>query len=191
MTWKTLVYGVEQPSKIKVNVHNLFFCVFALWVYVLFVDFVPSEAWSKFGLYLSITLSAIAFAVYFWAFSTGRMPIRAGSSTFIKIVVCLFLPGMFFILLWVPITHGIADIATRALGNDKILTAQLSKYQRHSLRGCEFRLKGEYIEKAVPNYICLTESQFESLPSVGIYTLQTKETILGFHIISLNIADAR
>lgn len=191
MSWKTVFYGLERPSKQRIIIFNFIFAFFVLWGYGWWVDFVPSSEWSKLGNNISIALAAILTLIYYWALATRRTHFKAGTSILRKILALLLLPGMLFALFWISITHGIADIATRTLGNDKSLTIELSKNLHHSRKSCDFRLTGHAIERAMPNYICITESQYKLLPAVGIYTLQIQKTTLGFHIISLNTVQAR
>lgn len=105
-----------------------------------------------------------------------------------KTLVILLLPGIVFLIFWISITHGFADIATRVLGKEQTLTAELTKDHHHFRRACDYQLEGYAIENAMPNHVCITEAEYISLPEVGTYTLQIQETSLGFHISTLKIA---
>jgi hypothetical protein len=186
MSWKDKLYGVRQPSTQRVVILNFIIITCGLWWYGWQADFVPSSKWSELGMHISIASTAIFISSYYWALATGRTDFRQGTSAALKILVILFLPVIIFFFFLISITHGIADIATQAFGTDKILTAELSKHHQYSRRSCQYRLNGYEIENAMPNYICVSEAEYSSLPEVGTYLLQTKETSLGLHISSLN-----
>lgn len=191
MPWSLAFYGVEQPSKLRVVMLNSILVSCGLWGYGWWADFVPSSEWSELGFNISIASTAVFIFIYYWALASGRADFKPGISMAAKILVILFLPGMVFLLFWIAITHGFADIATQTLGKERTLTVELSKNHHDFKRNCDYQLEGYVIEKAMPNHVCITESEYGSLPEVGTYTLKTKETFLGFHIVNLNVVHDR
>ncbi|WP_312483558.1 hypothetical protein [Stutzerimonas nitrititolerans] len=190
MPWRTALYGVH-PSRQKIILSNLFFIFAGLWGYGWWADFVPNLAWSQIGLSTSISLSVVFTTMCYFAIFNGESSFKPGTPIAAKIFVIFLIPIIFFGIFYISITHGIADIATRTLGNQRTLIVQLSKDHHSSGKSCSYRLEGHSIKNAIPEYLCTSRVAYDSLPKIGFYELHILETPLGFHIRNFNIVRDR
>ncbi|TWC30314.1 hypothetical protein FBY03_1241 [Pseudomonas sp. SJZ079] len=182
MAWKLVLYGSEETSKVRIIMLNFVFVIAILGGYGYWVDFVPSSEWAGIGFNLAIAATILFVSTYYFALAIGRAKFQPKTSMPTKILAITLLPFLAFLLFFLAITHGSGDIATQVFGHDTKLTTELSKEQRHSKRGCEYHLKGYAIEKALPDHICVSKAEFDTLPKTGEYTLQVEQTPLGVHI---------
>lgn len=191
MSWKLALYGSEETSKARVITLNFSFIISALGGYGYWTDFVPSPEWAEIGFNLAIVATILSVPTYYLALGAGRAKFHPKASVPIKLLAIAMLPFLAFFIFLLAITHGFGGIATQAFGHEAKLTAELSKEQRHSRRGCEYRLKGYAIEKALPNHICVSKVEFDTLPQTGEYTMQAEQTSLGAHINNVSPAVSR
>lgn len=189
MSWKTALYGSADVSKSRVIITNVALAVTL--TSILRADFVPSATWINTSLILAMTATIICTAAFYWALLTGRMISRPGTSAPMKLFVVLFAPILLFMFFSLSIMHGVGDIATQVLGREDQLISDLSKHYDHSRKGCDFRLKGDDIDNALLNHVCITEAAFARLPPKGMYRLQTLRSELGFHIVSIDLEPSR
>ncbi|SDR94757.1 hypothetical protein SAMN05216271_0800 [Halopseudomonas sabulinigri] len=185
MSWRTTVYGTEDLSKTSVIVTNFILAFTFLGAYGWWADFAPSSEWSEMGFKLASTATVTFIFVYYLALLTGRAKFKPNTSISIKILAVALLPAIVFFFFLLAITHGLGDIATQIIGQDNKLTTAFTKNQTRSRRLCDYRLEGHAIENALPDYVCISEKEFQAFPQAGMYTLQTKQTGLGIHIKSL------
>lgn len=184
MSWKAALYGSANVSRSRVTLTNFALVVTLTSAYGWWADFVPTAAWVDTGFSLAMAATLICVTAFCWAVLTGRTVFRPGTSVPIKILVLLLGPILIFLFFSLSIMHGIGDIATRVLGRDEQLISDLSKHYDRSRRNCDFQLKGNDIETALPNHLCITEDAFTRLPTKGAYRLRILRSELGFHIIS-------
>ena len=185
MSWKDAIYGDGNITTL-----NLLCITMALGFYGAWADFIPSLAWAEIGLSLAIAVTMISISIYYWALFTGRAKVNEKASPTLKAMVILLLPAIAFALAYLAVIHGVGAIATQALGKSTELTTELSKRYVQSRKSCEYRLEGPFLAKAFPNYICISESKFSSLPETTKYTLKVNKTKMATHIKNLTALPA-
>ncbi len=177
MSWKSTVYGDENPSRITVMVYNGIFIGFFLWFYGWWADFVPSKLWIYAGSGIAIILTILCS---YWGFVAGKLALG-----FAGIITPLFM----FVLFWVVMVHGLAAIATLMAGSPHSVVTELHKTHHLSRYACDDRLEGEILGHAVPDHLCIPYAVY-SAPGESISVrLVGKTTLLGFYIQDAFVAD--
>ena len=189
-------YGVAKILNVKmknVNKNILYFnsvmiSLLVLSFYGYHADYIPTISSNYFGLSLSIIISITISIVFYVAIWRGRIPLHE-TSRIKKTFVFIFLPFFIFIFFSMAISHGIPAICTNMLGDKSTIVAQVYKALESDKYEDFYVIKGDIIENAFPEHICISESDFYSLPDTFLVKLIGKETPLGFlvkKVIMLN-----
>ncbi len=191
MKLSKLFFGEENPSLSRRITLLSILAVTLLSSYGMWTDFIPSATWMQWGFYLSTAGTALITVYLYWGYGTGRMEIPKGISKSKKVLFFLLLPFLMLFILWLALVHGVADAVTLAIGNHYQKSALLLKEHTSSRRSCNYRLTGEALDSAFPNYICISSSAYDALPTYPVSTtLEGKITALGFHVQSIYRNDA-
>ncbi len=182
-------YGAEEPSLTRLAVFSLLYVFMGLFFYGMWADFVPSPSWSRTGLIASGIISVSASAVLVFVYSTGKASFRPGTSRFMKAFSYLVMPLVFFCISWGGVVHGIGAVYTETIGTPVELKISASKKIKKSFRFCDYRLYAPKLDTAFPEYLCITESEYSSLPTKFEMTLRGKKTGFGFSA-SWHVGDA-
>jgi hypothetical protein len=187
MTWKFFGDGENLPLANKWigygAVALILISPVALWI-----DFVPSEGWLRWGTYLAATL-AVAFCVYFVrGVRSGAVKLFWPQPRRKLLVVFAVIPFMLFGLIWLLVARVAPDAYSRIAGAEVRIVTQMHAEYRTRRRGCDYRLKGEILERAiVSRYLCVSPS-FTSFPSEPWVVLTGRETRVGLHISNVELA---
>lgn len=183
MSLSEYYYGKENPSPIRKLATHSMMCSLALCAYGWWADFIPSSDWMHQGFYLSIVSAVVMTVFLYWGYGTGRLEMNRGSSKPNKICALIILPFFIFGFFWLILIHGLADLITLSIGSFHRETVILVKEHSVSRRSCHYRLNGEALNRALPNYICVSGSFYDALPAGSVsITLEGKSTFFGFHI---------
>lgn len=176
-----LHYGKESPIR-KFAIHSMM-CSLAICAYGWWADFIPSSDWMYQGFYLSIASAIVITFFLYWGYGSGRLEMGRSSSKPNKICALLILPFFIFGICWLVLIHGLADLITVSIGTVHRETVILVKEHSISRRSCHYRLNGEALDRALPNYVCVSGSFYDALPTSSVsITLEGKITFFGFHI---------
>lgn len=189
MSWKAALYGTRDASSIVVT--NIFGVIVLVGVYGWWADFVPSPEWADIGFYVAIAATVILSSIYYLALLKGRAKLQPKTSRPVKVFALIGMPFLLFGLLFLAVTHCIGDIATQLIGHEVQLMAELTKQREYSRTGCSYRLKGDALERALLNRLCISEREFSAFPRTGIYELKATQTKLGVHIKSATLSTNR
>lgn len=183
-------YGAEEPSLTRLAVISSVYVALGLFFYGAWADFVPSPSWSRGGLIASGIISVSASVAIVFAYSTGKANFRPGTSRFMKAFSYLMIPWVIFGLSWGGVVHGIGAVYTETMGTPMAFKISASKKIKNSFRSCDYRLYATELDTAFPEYLCITESEYSSLPMKVEMTLWGKRSGLGFsaswHVGSAN-----
>lgn len=182
---KSAVHHVGQGNSMPPEEVALFFIMASLGlsVYGAWTSFVPSAFWLRWGTYLSVTATLLLTTYLYWGFGTGRMKMQEGASKLKKVFALFFLPLLIFGAIWMVTVHALADFYTLAFGSQNSESVLLVKERGGGRYTCRYQLKGQSLEPAFPNHICISDSAYEALSSYPTtFTLDGKISILGFHI---------
>lgn len=187
MSWKAALYGTrDAPIIVTTNIFGVIALVgaYGWW----WTDFVPSPEWADIGFKVAIAAAVILSAIYYRAFLAGRVKLRPNTSMPVKVFALTGMPFMLCWLLSLAVTHGVGNITTQLIGREVELTTELTKQQKDSRYGCDYRLTGYALVRAEPDHLCITESEFKAFPRTGIYDLKATQTKLGVHIKSASLS---
>lgn len=139
-------------------------------------DFVPSEKWSVIGICLSI-ISGI-FTTKFLLFDR---PVRVFSKNK-KIYYLIISLLLFTCISWVAIVHGIPFFINKSFGASEEVTVNLQKSFKKYRHACSYKVKGEFINKAFPPYLCVEKEEFENISQNSTFLLNGSRTWFGYQI---------
>jgi len=182
VSWTDKLYGSEKPTLVRAFIFSIFYVSIILWLYGWWADFIPSSKWKNSGIYLSVFLSAIYCPALYFLAATQKPMIKIFKSYIGRILQFCFIAIVMTFIFWGVIVHGAAGLLTQAVGKPITIKAELWKTSIASRRGCDFRLEGDAIQRAMPSYICITESFYSELPTHQAFKLEGKRSYLGFHI---------
>jgi hypothetical protein len=191
-TWRTLWYGNEAPSLLrKVAINGLILSLVLLLYAVFLGEFIPSEAWSYWGLRASLLLTAIVMSFIYWRVATGRVALPQTSPRLSKTGAMLTMPVVVFGYLWINVVYGLPDVITWLTGEPVRVRTVLTTVERKGDRRCACRLAGYRLEgKLIPSYSCFSEYRCSQLPERFEAVLEARRTLLGLRITDVfGVAD--
>jgi hypothetical protein len=184
MNLNIILYGTEKRSFNNKLFLNILVVLSLLSLYGVSADFIPSDDWKHIGLMLSILLSiTLTICVYWISLSKEYICL---DYDYMKIIAYISLPFILFVIIWIGIIHGFADICTRFTGSQHFSLAYLSKEYSPGRRQCDYKLKGPMLENAFPSYYCVSKSNFNKLPISTEYRLEGVSGFFGFHIDNIH-----
>jgi hypothetical protein len=191
MAWKDLWYGSNRSAAHRYLTNGLVLGT-GVGVYGSFVEFVPSSVWWAWGTYLSCAATIVCLIAIFRGFKTGQLKSQPCARPGTKFVGIIFLPVFLFCICWLVIARAVPDTVARVVGVKREITVPLQAVYRRGTksRRCEYRLEGEFLERAFPARLCVSPAAFSFFPSNVRVTLVVEETALGFHIVGFHEASA-
>ncbi len=180
MSVSKLLYGVEQPSSVRRHCIHGLYLVIGLFVWGVYSDFIPSQSWAKIGWYIALCVGTLITILAWRAYWTGRAEFRPHTSRFMKSIIFFFMPVFCIGLVWVALIHGIGSLISLSFGNKTEAIAELRKERHYSRRSCDYRLEGEFLDKAFPSHICIGKLNYQNLPANAIYIVKGHKHYLGF-----------
>lgn len=84
------------------------------------------------------------------------------------------------------ILNGSFGLATRLLGTDSVIVAQLTKERHDTRRSCKLRVYGDQ-ELLGRQYLCIGEEQFRTIPKRGLYDVQIRKWRTGYLIDGIRL----
>ena len=190
MAWKDYWYGSNRSAAHRYLTNGLVFGAIA-GAYGYFVDFVSSSLWWTAGSSLAAGATIVCLVAIVHGFRTGRLTSQRSISLPVRFVGLLGLAAWVFCISWLLIVRAAPDTITRIVGVDAEFTVPLTAVHRRGTksRRCEYRLEGEFLDRAFPGRLCVSSS-FAPFPSDVNITLQVKTTALGMHIVRFQQASA-
>jgi hypothetical protein len=183
MSINQTIWGVENPTKAHKLKILAIFVLLALMFFGFYCDFIPSEDWLVTGSAISAIVSMLFIGIVWWRHWTGRQVLSYKNieSKLSKIFITYILfPFVVSMLIWVSMVHGFASGINIIFGKPKEAVTMLVKSHKSSRRSCDYRLEGEYLSKAFPSYICISQEYYEASPKNVSVKLSGKETYFGF-----------
>jgi len=184
MSINKLLYGVENPSRTRIVVTYTLLVLTALMIWGGIATFIPSENWSKAGSRVSIIISVFVVFVFWWAVFKDKMTTRIYVGFSKKLALCLVGAPLIWLLFQGSIVYGAPALITMSFGSEFEDRGRFKKVYRYSRRSCDYRLRGEKIEKAFLPYICVSEADFHSFPMNVDLVLEGYKTYFGFLLVS-------
>ena len=190
MAWKDRWYGGNRSAAHRYLTNGLVLGAIA-GAYGYSVNFVSSSLWWTAGSSLALGVTIVCLVAIVHGFKTGRLTSQPSISLPLRFGGLLGLAALVFCISWLLIVRAVPDTITRIVGVNAEFTVPLTAvYSRGTKsRRCEYRLEGEFLERAFPGRRCVSSS-FAPFPSDVNITLQVKTTALGMHIVRFEQASA-
>lgn len=180
MSWQKVFFGVADPSRERFLGVTVTAVVFALAAYGFWADFVPSDDVASLSFYASVAIGSISAFLFFRRLGHEALLGPAGKSKLVQWFFIIMTPAFLIFLIWAALGNGAPAMYTAIAGTPYTEDVQLSKSRGGGRRTCSYRLEGAAISKALPSYICIGESAFESLPHGGLmFQLVGRKSVFG------------
>ena len=182
VTWQERWYGDNTSLLHKCVTNGLVFgsltCVYAVWI-----DFLPSELWWRWGTISTLVLALVATAVMYRGLATGQLRSAQQLVWWKRVVAYSTLPFVVFGIFWLVFVRVVPDVAARVAGRPAQVTGAMKAVYSQRRSMCDYRLEGDVLNRAVPvDYLCIAQSEYAALQSETPVTLVGRETLLGMHI---------
>jgi hypothetical protein len=170
----SLLFGKENPSPTRIFMSGCFVAA----IFGMHVDFISSEGWYPWSLFVSIGVS-VALAT--WAWSRNEIKVPEGISP-TKAVLAKLFPVLLLPFICVFTVSGLADLVTQMIGTPSSFNVSLHKVDGQKF--CSSRLSGKVFEHSafLIQYVCIPKNVYAALPYEAPVTLEGRKSFLGFHI---------
>ena len=153
-------------------------------VYGMWADFIPSETLLLAEGIITAILTLIMTTVMYLEWKSRGFRTQGGIIT--KVTQIIMMPCIAAMMIWSAVSHGVPAAYTRLVGKEHYLYAQLQKKRvTTNSRTCEYRLKGNVLDLAFPNFICINERLFYQYKKMNKVILIGKRSMLGFYITDI------
>lgn len=179
MSLKEMLLGSNDPSVGDKIGTGAVLAGLALFLYGYWTDFIPTEAWTMWGLGVSAALTVVLGVLVWAGHRRGLYYLPPLQAVIAPIAGC----GV----LWVGIVHGFSDGITLAIGKPATLETSDRAVRHYGTRGCRFQLEGDLLDRAYPGHLCIAQSSFDRIPPGSRIRLHGTESALGFRIEAFSI----
>lgn len=192
MGWKTICFGSEDPSVLRILVVGAFVFGLGLCFYGVFVgDFIPSNTWHSIGYYSSVALATVLTLWVYRAHFTGALK-SPERRRWVRILSFLALPFFFFGYCYLCLMYALPDLGTRWLGANAVRTENVTVHYREgrghtfgsrlNRRFCRYYIQGPGMDHAFLSRICSATPIPGNSLSPSALDLKGRKSWLGFHV---------
>lgn len=183
MTSQNTIYGEASPSVARKRMLHGLLVLIALTIYGFVTEFIPSRIWANLGLVFSVLLTIVFSVSIYWALFSGRLKESAKMPVLSRWIAFLSLPLFLFAMFWLSLLQALPSLVTQIIGLPHTEIAMMQTIHNYSRRSCDYRLVGKRLDSAFPNYLCITETTYQSLPKDKLaIKLQGETSFFGFRI---------
>jgi len=178
ITWRTLFWGVENPSAKRVLVVILSFIFIGLCFYAMFTrGFFLSDNWKAIIKPLTWVATIAGTSAYYWAYSKGKLKLKSGQKKMSPLVLVL-VPFLIFLLLWTSVSIGIGRAYTELYGmeTEKIITVNKKKHEDHD----ENCLESEDLGTGYMQELCIQRKHYKNISNGSSLKVYGKGSWFGF-----------
>ena len=181
-----MMYGKNEPSLVRRRCVYGVVILFILGIWGIKADFIASESWSRTGFYLSSFITLAVTVVLWYEYVTKKIEMARPVSGIKFIVFLMGIPPFAMMFIWIALVHGVPSIVTYLFGAELSRVEVLEKARTFNRRSCDYRLKGEALDRAFPSHICISYAYYSALPDSAEVTLNGKEAYFGYFITSFS-----
>ena len=183
MTLNKCFYGEDSPSVARKRLLKSLLVLMAFSLYGYWTDFIPSRIWANLGLTFSLVFVTILSVIIYWASLSGRLKASAKMSGLKKSIGFLALPFFLFAMFWLSLVQALPSLVTQIMGLPHTEIVLMHTSHHYSRRSCDYRLVGKRLDSAFPNYLCISETNYQSLPKDNLaIKLEGETSFFGFRI---------
>lgn len=158
---------------------------FALLIWALMHQFIPSTTWKHLATCINWAVSSIIAIYTMYACWYNPHTMSQLFSPVKKWVAIISLPFVVYFLGYFSILYGIGTLVSQAIGKQHSTFDVVSKRFVNTRKGCETRLEGPIFKDAFPAFFCVNAADFDALPAKVAIQLHGRESGLGFTVESI------
>lgn len=200
MGWKYICFGSNRPSFLRVAAVSMFMLGLGLSLYAFIARFIPSDAWSSIGFYLSVGLATQATLWVYWGHLTGRLE-RRPQQMWLRVSSYIALPFVSFGYFYLCLVYALPDRGTYLFGarfvRTEAVTTHFTKDRgRRTIGGllnrtfCRYYIKGPGLDDALLFRICSASYMPGESDSPSSLDLAGKRSWFGFHVSEITLHPA-
>lgn len=160
--------------------------VVCLFCYGLSENFVPDDDLQWVVLIVSLVMATLVSLLLYSLLFLWGWPTAFNEGFLKKCATVVAGPFMVFGVIHITILNGSFGLATRLLGTDSAIVAQLTKERHDTRRSCKLRVYGDE-ELLGAQYLCVGEEQFRTMPKRGLYDVPIREWRMGYLIDGIRL----
>ncbi|MFD1698834.1 hypothetical protein ACFSB1_05795 [Halopseudomonas phragmitis] len=183
-----MIYGKDHPSLARRHCVHGITALAILTAWGLKSDFIASESWSSVGLYLSLFITAVLTALPWYGYITKKIKMQRELKKLKFTLFLMLIPPLTMMFIYTGLVHGAPSIITAFFGSDRKVVQELEKATFFNKRHCNYRLEGDFLDRALPSHICINLEYYSSSPDLVQVTLSGKENYFGFLIGNVSSA---
>lgn len=161
----------------------LFVCLLC---YGLSEKFVPDNDLKRVVLIVSMVVATLVSLLFYSLLFLWGWPAAFNEGSLKKCVIVVAGPFIVFGVVNAIILNGSFGLATRLLGTDGVIVAQLTKERHRTIRSCKLGVYGD-AELLGRQYLCIGEEQFRTIPKRGLYDVQIRRWKAGYLIDGIRL----
>jgi hypothetical protein len=185
MGWKRTWFGSEDPTRKQVITTFVALGGCAAMLMGLFVDFVPAPALHGMHIAILFLILGVVAAAAFFSFASrqGTLRLVMGKGFLKPIAVFFGIPIVFSFVFWIIFARSMPWAFTKAFGEKYKERITLQTEYRRSRKTCDYRLRGDLIERSFPSYLCINEDFYRRHPNQMVsVVLVGKQSVFGISI---------
>lgn len=166
--------------------------VACLWLFGLFMDFVPAPFLHGWQWLWPMLLTGIVLTAWLFvhAYRNDRIGHLTDGGLFHIVLFIVGMPLLLAFVCWSLLTKSLPWAITRMFGEPFHEVQVMQTHYRYSRRSCDHRLQGEPMERASPAWLCIDEAFYRLHPEKELrVVLVGKRTFLGDSIIRVELPD--
>ncbi|MDP2153245.1 MAG: hypothetical protein Q8J66_06265 [Methylotenera sp.] len=158
----------------------IFATLFALTLYAITHQFIPSPTWYALSFKLNIGFTILMASWFYYMLILNPASLTEAYKRYYKWFVIVSAPAIFYFLGYVTIIYSIGHIVGNFSGTPHTIHDVMQKQSVESKRGCKTRLVGKSLQHALPPHFCITQTSFNQLPQEIAVRLVGKQSYFGF-----------
>jgi len=188
MGWMTAWFGSDTPDRSQVVITVASLGALALALIGAFVDFVPAPVLH--GMHVAVLFLVIGVlgtaGLLRHAGRQGRMGVLLDKG-FLKFLFFLCgMPVLLGLIGWCVLAKALPWAWTRAFGEEFRESHVMKTHYARSRRACDYRLEGGPMERATPNYLCISETFYHRHPEEQVpVVLAGRRSLFGASIVHI------
>lgn len=185
MGWMRTWFGSDDPTRRQVITTFVALGSCAAALAGLFVNFIPAPALH--GAHIAalfLIIGVIVLAVMLnHANKIGTLSAIMDKGFLKFILICFCAPIFLGFFFWIIFGKSLPWAFTRLFGENHTEKTVLKTHYTRSRRACDHRLRGEFLERSFPSYLCINEKFYRKYPEQVIsVTLVGKRSVFGMSI---------
>ena len=187
-TWNYFWYGESITSPSKKAASSILCAVAVICWFGMRLEFMLGKQWLLWGTILAAIVAALSFRWFGYLCAQLSGVELKNQLARLSHFTCAFVGS--FIVSWMLIVFIAPGFVTRLVSPEAYAEAEFSKDKQNGRTACKYRLYGEYIVRHPVDYICISEDEYQRLPSNGKMLVREQTSIFGIYVQGVEPVDA-